>query len=538
MTQTSAPWPGTATGDATDAPYDADEWSDLWRKLHLDNRASNGIIRGYLNELAATVVGDVSPVSVNSGGAFVDGTFYESDAVEIFTLANPAANPRIDRIVLRKGTIAQTVRLVVITGAEGVTPSPWPLTQTNNVTWDIPLWQVYIDTAGKITLHEDYNWAFSPLGFDVGLSQGRLSLLWDNSVPINDQNATAPNSTNAGADTVTFAAAEDWNTGQAVQISATTNGLTINTLYYVATADNLTYSFHTSLHDALLGQNLVDLTGNIEPSTLFSAAIYLTRHKGDSVDVLHSTYGWTRLRIPNRGIMLDITDDAAFTANDNFDAYITEDGNLEELVWTNDTLRATDIDKSDNNDGVYLQSGDQTRRYLGTFRTTATAGQVFDIGGNIDGEGGQRFVWNYHNQVDYKDLSYDSTDTWVVNNAVYAALNGGNANWKAEFVIGVQEYPMESVLRLLGSGNTRLYTATIALDGIVFDNTQATTGLATGSAAFIDENIGAIFSAYTGIGYHYLQAIERNNAGGNSTIWGDNGDAARYQSGMITIGKR
>lgn len=151
MTENSRPWSGTATGDA--GPYSDDQWTDVWKTLLGPVIAAEGVFREQLNELLAS--GVVTPVSIATGRALVDGSWYESDAVETIAFVSPAVNPRIDRIVLRKDWALQTIRLTKIDGAEAASPVPPAITQVDGTTWDLPLWQVHITTGGVIAINAD-----------------------------------------------------------------------------------------------------------------------------------------------------------------------------------------------------------------------------------------------------------------------------------------------------------------------------------------------------------------------------------------------
>jgi hypothetical protein len=164
MTERSRPWDGTATGDA--GPYSDDQWTDTWKSFHGPTIASQGVFKDNLNELAAS--GAVSPVSINTGRAMVDGIWYESDTAVTVAMATPAVNPRVDRIVLRKDWAGQTVRITRIAGAEAASPVAPALTQIDGTTWDLPLWQIHITTGGAITRWHDERemlGQFTPAGF-------------------------------------------------------------------------------------------------------------------------------------------------------------------------------------------------------------------------------------------------------------------------------------------------------------------------------------------------------------------------------------
>lgn len=161
----SRPWSGTVTGDA--GPYSDDQWTDTWLALAAPVIASEGVLRDQLNELVLAGLPG-SPVSIDTGRAVVDGAYYANTASVNVTIPNPAANNRIDRIVLRKSWAAQTIRITRIAGAEGAVPVPPALTQADGVTWDLPLWQVYIDfPTNVITIWADdreFIGQYNPIG--------------------------------------------------------------------------------------------------------------------------------------------------------------------------------------------------------------------------------------------------------------------------------------------------------------------------------------------------------------------------------------
>lgn len=146
MAETSVPWSGTTVGDA--GPYTHEVWTDLWAAFFAPDTATQGIFEGTLNELEAS--GSVSPVAINTGYAFVDGTFYKNTASVDVTIPTPSVSTRIDRIVLRKDWSAQTVRITRIAGVEG--GSAPSLTQSDGSVWDIPIAQISITTLGAITI--------------------------------------------------------------------------------------------------------------------------------------------------------------------------------------------------------------------------------------------------------------------------------------------------------------------------------------------------------------------------------------------------
>ena len=139
MAQLSYYWGGTITGDATEAPYSDDEFSDIWRKMFQRDRTYQGVIGGALNELAVSNPAGVT-ARVASGRALVDGKFYENDANVDFAAGVAGSYS----IVLRKTWATQEVRLALI-GPGG--PAP---TQNDGVVWEIVLYDL-VSTGAAIS---------------------------------------------------------------------------------------------------------------------------------------------------------------------------------------------------------------------------------------------------------------------------------------------------------------------------------------------------------------------------------------------------
>jgi hypothetical protein len=100
---------------------------------------------------------------------------------------------------------------------------------------------------------------------------------------------------------------------------------------------------------------------------------------------------------------------------------------LELLAWTNDTTRATAIVLTTT--GAYTKSGDLTRRYLGSFRTTAVAGQTED---SLT----KRYLWNYYNRLRRQLKRFETASTWTYSIATIRQANGNTSN-QVDMVIGV-----------------------------------------------------------------------------------------------------
>lgn len=149
MTQTSSPWDGLLVGDASAAPYSADEWAHFWALRHGAGSIfpDYGVLLGTgdtsYSPLFVSAAGSAN-VNVNIGAALVNGKIYETDAAVSLTVgANASGNPRIDLVVLRTDYTAQTIRAVIKQGTPAVSPTVPALTQSASL-WEIPLAQIAV----------------------------------------------------------------------------------------------------------------------------------------------------------------------------------------------------------------------------------------------------------------------------------------------------------------------------------------------------------------------------------------------------------
>lgn len=160
MTQASYPWGGTSVGDAIYAPYSDDEWSDLWRTMVMSGRVSQGVLFSYTypNPFKPTNPSGTT-IRVSPGYAMVDGKILISDANVDFSVVAPGAGTNYYGIFLRKSWAAQTVRLVLLGPDTGSYPTG---TQTDGVTWDVPIGQVSITSGGTIAVSDSRSPVISP----------------------------------------------------------------------------------------------------------------------------------------------------------------------------------------------------------------------------------------------------------------------------------------------------------------------------------------------------------------------------------------
>jgi len=208
--------------------------------------------------------------------------------------------------------------------------------------------------------------------------------------------------------------------------------------------------------------------------------------------------------------------------------------------WTNDTTRSagTALVRVKglwlNNASITNACAAQRGTYVGT-TMTGYAGQnvpnwivqtVLGFGGSASFLG----VWNAYNRVDVATLISDSTDTWFNTlNATWRPSNG-STQMRCTFVRGLAE---DSVTAQFTCPLQVTSNATQASVGIGLDTTTTFTGTPWWtyvSAVWITGV--ATYSGTPGIGVHYLQAMEYNNASGGTYFGGDSGAPSYIQNGL------
>ena len=205
-------------------------------------------------------------------------------------------------------------------------------------------------------------------------------------------------------------------------------------------------------------------------------------------------------------------DVSALTADQVYDVFGYLSGGalaLEAVAWSNHGAgtgaRATAIVQQD---GVWVKSGDATRRYLGAIRT------VDDSGVKARDITQWRYVDNAQNCVPYRDRSSDATGSWSPSgtNGSWADVNGGNAAWRHRFVAG-RASPRLSRARVnfSRSGSDETYYFGVAVNGATAPQSQSW-GWA-GASLVIDMTTQARLEI---LGYSYFQARETTGGAGSS----------------------
>lgn len=202
---------------------------------------------------------------------------------------------------------------------------------------------------------------------------------------------------------------------------------------------------------------------------------------------------------------------------------------IEALAWTNDTTRATALVRQD---GRWVKSGATTRRYVGSFRTTAVSGQTEDSGFSCTTT--KRYVWNYYNRIRRPLCRIETTASWTyAGGATFHQANAEPAN-QVDVVIGLADAVMDLSVTGVGvettSGNLSIVVAigedstTTAVSGQTIAPGNGVSGTNVGSAT-------AHLFKMPAIGRHFYAWLEAVQAGGST--WRSAASVAGARSGLL-----
>lgn len=246
-----------------------------------------------------------------------------------------------------------------------------------------------------------------------------------------------------------------------------------------------------------------------------AALLYVTPYKGNRI-ALYDGANWN---IRSSGEMLIGT---GAVASQMLDLFCYDNGGtptLEALAWTNDTTRSISIVFQD---GVAVKGGDSTRRYLGSYRTTAAT--------QFEDSAAKRYVWNYNNRVRRHMRVIDATITWNYSSATVRQANAAAAN-QLDFIVGIGEDMISAEVRgqaqSTNAGDSMFVG--IGLDSTTTVVTGALWGQATQFALVGPTACFASFKTYPSAGRHTLTWLEWL-VGAGTVTW--SGSGTIFKSGI------
>lgn len=223
-------------------------------------------------------------------------------------------------------------------------------------------------------------------------------------------------------------------------------------------------------------------------------------------------------------------------------------------AWTSDSARSNAIVRQNgiwlNNASIVCRfgtvSGDtatfsaKTLTYLGSFYCTANGQSGWIYGSAAAGGSPSYFaLWNCYNRVYLSGGSYESTDSWTINvNDGMLPFNNSTNN-RNYFLIGI----IESAINVFACGFGAQTSTQYSWIGIGLNSVSTTwTAMMRNPSTTQITCATAIWANGTGVpsqlGWNYVQLLQflAGGAGTSNTMYGDNGDPVRQQSGIIVGG--
>lgn len=222
---------------------------------------------------------------------------------------------------------------------------------------------------------------------------------------------------------------------------------------------------------------------------------------------------------------------SGLTSGKNYDVFLYDNAGTLTLelsaAWTTDTARADTLAWQA---GVgYVKSGTATRLWLGTIRTTGTT-TTEDSGAPAAGTTPKRFVWNAYNRVPRTLRALEDATSWTYSTNSWRSANNDATN-RVEFVVGLAGVAVDCLLV------TQAYAGTAGPNGgcaVGLDSTSTPASLWTEQYGDSVQSMAATYRGYPGLGYHYLQWIERSFSGTSVTFYGVN-TSSTCQSGLTAV---
>jgi hypothetical protein len=257
---------------------------------------------------------------------------------------------------------------------------------------------------------------------------------------------------------------------------------------------------------------------------LAATSVFWTPMTGNRCTVFDSAGNPTTLTSAELSIALPAVANQMYDIFDYSNAGVLA---LELLAWTNDTTRATAIVLTTT--GSYTKSGDLTRRYLGTVRTTAVAGQTED-------SVLKRHLSNYYHDVDRPLLAQETAGSWTHSIATVRQVNA-NVLMQVAVVVGVAGVPVELEAKTTWANPATTYVQIgVGEDSITVLSTKNVGGLCGNGAGSAALYVGmtATFVSTPAAGYHYFAQLEGAAAVATTTFQGANASfiAASRFTGM------
>ena len=165
-------------------------------------------------------------------------------------------------------------------------------------------------------------------------------------------------------------------------------------------------------------------------------------------------------------------DVSSLTFHQNYDVFVFDNAgtiSLEAVPWTGNITRQVSLSIRD---GVLVKNGAPARRYVGTFRTSGTQGQVEDTPA-------RRFVYSHYHRGHREPATSIYVQSYQYNSQVFRPTNDNEGNGQCLFILGV-ESPVRHDVQVAGNGDISFRgridndAANLTVDIVVRANDQNT----------------------------------------------------------------
>lgn len=255
------------------------------------------------------------------------------------------------------------------------------------------------------------------------------------------------------------------------------------------------------------------------------STLYLQPYKGNRVALYNTTDSCWEIHHMSGAVSKALS---SLTSGRPYDVFLYDNSGtltLEFVAWSSGTLRSTALTTQN---GAYVKSGDASRRYVGTFYTTASNATTWIVDGGSSASV-KLFIWNYYNRVDVAGRVEESTTSWTYGSSTKRYMNNDSTN-RVECVIGVQE----DAIAVDVSVGARTWN-TRANIGIGEDSSTTTTGFTTMGYAQNNHyrTLHVALKKQPAIGYHYYAAVEWSTFG-TTGFHGTDGSVGQVSGTTLT----
>jgi len=264
------------------------------------------------------------------------------------------------------------------------------------------------------------------------------------------------------------------------------------------------YCYSTDVQNGTCVNGLATITGLTDARRLAVGMLITAAHMAGTIVSIDSDTQVTGSANATASETVSFSFTIPATKNvDVFATYYNSAVALRQVIWTNDSTRATALTTQN---GIYVLNGSTAWRYLGTYRTVA-AGQTED---SIT----KRFVYNYYNRVE-RDV-YVAEGTNHNYNGVARKWNNSDTNNKLEWIIGVAEERVRfNGAAFMAAGAAGSYAQTqVWFDGGAMGGFES---IYTYTANYI-QAAGLNVPTSIAAGYHYIQMYELSNHAGDTFL--------------------